>query len=222
VANIKNLVFQGFDTMTEEYSPKPETIYVRVKKSMNSEFMLGVICIIVITGSLTIIQVMMIVNGIMYPDIVCKSPCKVYSCNTTRINNYILPSPPIGISPRVWLICGGCFGIMFIICLIRTSNQHSTMFNTWSKTIMMIAYLLSFAWLIVGAIVYDQTVNQCTNYNKVWFIESKAFDWLKGTMIGGFCVILLPLALQIISIILCCNGLGCELQKERNTVEYKV
>lgn len=207
--------------MSEVYSPKPETIYVRVKKTFNNEVMLGMICIIVIIGALTIIQVMMIVNGAMYPNIVCKSQYIGYE---TKLDNtdYTLPTPSIGISPSVWLICGGCFGIMLIICMIRTLKQNGTIFNTWSKNAKMIVYFLSIAWLIVGAIVYNQTVKQCTNYNKTWFIESKALDWLKGTMIGGFCVLLSPLALYIISIFVCCKGLGCEMENQRNTVESNV
>lgn len=208
--------------MSQENSLKPETIYVRVKKSINYDDIITIICIIVIIGALTIIQVMMIVYGSMYPDVVCKSPCISYECDMPSNKDYILTTPPIGISPSIWLICGGCFGILFIFILVLVNNKSGNIFNNKYKTVRLFVVLLCISWLIVGAIVYDQTLKQCKNVNSTRFIESKAFDWLKGTMIGGFCFIVGPFVLSIVLSMLCCVNCGCDMKNERQSFEYNV
>ena len=156
--------------------------------------------VIIVSGFLFIIQVMMIVKGVMYPDVICKSPCVSYECDNPKNAEYTLPTPPIGISASVWLIVGGAIGIALIPVFLY-KNSHKITFM-----VLMILFMGAAAWLVVGTIVYEQTRKRCNDYNGIWFIETPTMQWLLGTLIGGFVVLMSPFAFWVLSGLFC----GCK------------
>ena len=162
--------------------------------------------IIVLAGVLFIIQVMMIVNGVMHPEVICKSPCISYECDNPKNAEYTLPTPPIGISTSVWLIVGGSIGIVFIPVFLITYKSNSNEMTFLNFVILRLLFMGAVSWLIIGTIVYGQTRKLCNEYNGVWFIETPTMQWLLGTMIGGFVVLLSPFTLWVLSGVFC----GCK------------
>lgn len=161
---------------------------------------------IIIFGFLLIIQIMMIVKGATYHDVICKSPCISYECDNPKNAEYILPTPPIGISTSIWLIVGGVIGIAFIPLFLKTYKNNPQEMTLPRVSILLILFMVAIGWLIFGTIVYTQTRKLCTDYNGLWFIETPTMQWLLGTMIGGFVVLLSPFTFWILSSLFC----GCK------------
>ena len=161
---------------------------------------------IIIFGFLLIIQIMMIVKGATYPDVICKSPCISYECDNPKNAEYKLPTPPIGISASVWLIVGGAIGIVFIPLFLKTYKSNPREMTFPSFVILLILFMGAVGWLILGPIVYTQTRKLCTDHNGMWFIETPTMQWLLGTLIGGFVVLLSPFTFWVLTSLFC----GCK------------
>jgi hypothetical protein len=172
------------------------------------EFAVFLFSIVFIIGLSTFIQVAMIVYGARNPTMTCVSPCILYECDLPRNQPYILPTPPIGINVSQALIVGGVIGIVlemaFIIFINNTKNKSQIC--TLRLVIPTIPFLCAVAWMIVSFIVYTQTINLCTSYNKLWTVDSTELKWLLGANIVGF---ILLVGQYVLPWIMVCINIPC-------------
>lgn len=147
----------------------------------------------VVFSALPVIPILMIVYGVKNPTVSCNSPCISSKCVMPNDKPYILPTPPIGINVSQALIIGGVLGIILIVafiiyhCLYEKKCLKNLLF-----LVPLIPFLASVAWMIISFIVYTQTIELCTRYNYLWWVETTALKWLFGTSIAGMAVLLGP------------------------------
>lgn len=199
--------------MYNYYFPKtPQRLRKRMFVSACKEMTSAAIVALVLIGAMTIIPVMMIVYGARNPTVACTSPCVLQECDFPVNTPYILPTPAIGITTSQAVIIGGVFGIV-LECAFAFFAMTASREKFFSPILLLptIPFLFSVAWMIVSFIVYSQTIELCTTYNKLWSVDMTVPKWLLGANIGG-CILLLgpyviPFALKAVSAP-CSNGSG--------------
>jgi hypothetical protein len=172
----------------------PQTLVVKTQKKKTASWLTGdnvsiAIMVVLCTSALFIFQCLIIGYGAANPEVICKSGCISYECKPGRDDPFALPTPAIGVKVSAWLIVGGVMGIILMFVAIAGCGSADSLTYTMPMQLAISGFLLSllaFVWLIIGCLVYTQTVDLCTNYHTAWTIATTTHKWLLGMIISGF------------------------------------